>query len=102
MYMQFGRRAEGLQSSRAIFGNARKDRWTPWEVYEAASKANAFPGIGIHHSSFLVLALMEYHCTTSMDVASRISEKGLQLFGEETEYVLWYLGFLISVNDENS
>ena len=45
---------------------------------------------------------MEYHCTKSMDVASRIFEKGLQLFGEETEYVLRYLGFLISVNDENS
>ena len=39
MYMRFGRRAEGLQSSRMIFGRARKDRWTPWEVYEAAGKA---------------------------------------------------------------
>ena len=39
MYMRFGRRAEGLQSSRSIFGKARKDRWTPWEVYEAAGKA---------------------------------------------------------------
>jgi len=27
-------------------------------------------------------------------------EKGLQLFGEETEYVLRYLRFLISVNDK--
>jgi cleavage stimulation factor subunit 3 len=36
MYMRFGRRAEGVKSSRAIFGKARKDRWTPWEVYEAA------------------------------------------------------------------
>ena len=49
-----------------------------------------------------LLALVEYHCTKSMDVASRIFEKGLQTFGEETEYVLRYLGFLISVNDENS
>lgn len=36
MYMRFGRRAEGVKSSRAIFGKARKDRWAPWEVYEAA------------------------------------------------------------------
>ena len=46
----------------------------------------------------LYLLLVEYHCTKSMDVASRIFEKGLQTFGEDAEYVLWYLGFLISVN----
>jgi cleavage stimulation factor subunit 3 len=49
-----------------------------------------------------IVELVEYHCTKSMDVASRIFEKGLQFFGEEIEYVLRYLGFLISVNDENS
>jgi cleavage stimulation factor subunit 3 len=100
MYMRFGRRAEGLQSSRTIFGRARKDRWTPWEVYEAAGKATRrLPGTWF---ILFISALVEYHCTKSMDVASRIFEKGLQLFGEETEYVLRYLGFLISVNDENS
>ena len=37
MYMRFGRRAEGVKSLRAIFGKkARKDRWIPWEVYEAS------------------------------------------------------------------
>lgn len=36
MYMRFGRRAEGVKSSRTIFGKARKDSWTPWEVFEAA------------------------------------------------------------------
>jgi len=36
MYMRFGRRAEGVKASRAAFGKARKDKWTPWEVYEAA------------------------------------------------------------------
>lgn len=35
MYMRFGRRAEGVKSSRLIFSKARRDRWTPWEVYEA-------------------------------------------------------------------
>lgn len=81
--MRFCRRAEGLKSSRAVFGKARKDKWTSWEVYEAA-------------------ALMEYHCNKAMDVASRIFEKGLELFTDEVEFVLRYLGFLISVNDENS
>ncbi|KAG5641047.1 hypothetical protein DXG03_006292 [Asterophora parasitica] len=83
VYMRFGRRAEGVKSSRAVFGKARKDRWAPWEVYEAA-------------------ALMEYHCSDDKSVASRIFEKGLDLFGDEIEYVLRYLGFLISVNDENN
>lgn len=35
-------------------------------------------------------------------VASRIFEKGLESFGDEVEFVLRYLGFLISVNDDNS
>lgn len=45
VYMRFGRRAEGVKSSRAIFGKARKDRWAPWEVYEAAGMFNSFPSI---------------------------------------------------------
>ena len=36
VYMRFARRAEGIKSARTVFGKARKDRWTPWEVYEAA------------------------------------------------------------------
>ena len=36
IYMRFARRAETLQSARNVFGQARKDTWTPWEVYEAA------------------------------------------------------------------
>jgi cleavage stimulation factor subunit 3 len=83
MFVRFCRRAEGLKASRALFTKMRKDRWTSWEVYEAA-------------------ALTEYHCTKKMDVAGRIFEKGLELFGDEVEFVLRYLGFLISVNDENS
>ena len=42
VYMRFARRAETLQSARAVFGQARKDRWTPWEVYEAAGKYLVF------------------------------------------------------------
>ncbi|KAI0771691.1 hypothetical protein BD413DRAFT_475587 [Trametes elegans] len=84
MYMRFGRRAEGLKSARNVFGKARRDRWTPWEVYEAA-------------------ALMEYHCgNKDIQVASRIFEKGIETFADEVEFVLRYLGFLISINDENN
>ena len=35
VYIRFARRAEGLKSARAVFGKARRDRWTPWEVHEA-------------------------------------------------------------------
>jgi Suppressor of forked protein (Suf) len=47
---------------------------------------------------------MEYHCNKDggTGVASRIFEKGLETYGDEIEFVLRYLGFLISVNDENS
>ena len=45
---------------------------------------------------------MEYHCSDDKSVASRIFEKGLDTFGDEIEFVLRYLGFLMSINDENS
>ena len=47
-------------------------------------------------------ALMEYHSFDDKQVASRIFEKGLEQFGDEIDYVLRYLGFLISINDGNS
>lgn len=100
MYMRFGMRAEGVKPSRTIFAKARKDRWTPWEVYEAAGLSFFLCLFG-----FLIafgLALMEYHCSDGKVVASRIFERGLDVFGDEIEYVVRYLGFLISINDENS
>ena len=45
---------------------------------------------------------MEYHCNKAADVANRILEKGMESFSDEAEFVLRYLGFLISINDENS
>ncbi|KAH7918139.1 Suf-domain-containing protein [Leucogyrophana mollusca] len=83
MYIRFARRAQDIKSFRQIFAKARRDRWTPWQVYESA-------------------ALMEYHCTkeSGAGIASRIFEKGLESFGDEIEFVLRYLGFLISVNDD--
>ena len=53
--------------------------------------------------SSLSEALMEYHCgNKDVTVASRIFERGMELFGDQLEYVLHYLNFLISINDENS
>lgn len=55
--------------------------------------------------------MMEYHQNPDKDPQStngniqlpcRIFEKGLELFSDETEYVLRYLGFLIAINDEAS
>ncbi|THU98597.1 Suf-domain-containing protein [Dendrothele bispora CBS 962.96] len=83
MYMRFGRRAEGVKSSRAIFGKARRGKYLHWELYEAG-------------------ALMEYHCSGDKDVATRIFDLGMNLHAKEKDYVLRYLGFLISLNDENN
>lgn len=81
VYIRFARRAEGVQSARAVFGKARKSKWTPWEVYEAA-------------------ALMEYHCSKATDVAMRIFEKGIEYFRDDVDFALKYLDFLISINDD--
>jgi len=51
---------------------------------------------------FYIIALMEYCCSDDKPVASRIFEKRLYYFGDEIDYVLRYLSFLISFNDENS
>jgi cleavage stimulation factor subunit 3 len=52
--------------------------------------------------TFSYLALMEYHCTKAADVATKIFEIGLKTFADDAEFVIRYLGFLISINDENS
>ena len=38
MLMRFARRAEGLKPARGVFGRARKDKYCPWGVYEAAGR----------------------------------------------------------------
>lgn len=49
------------------------------------------------------LALMEYHVCKAVLVATRIFEKGMEIFGnEEIEFVLRYLAFLIALNDDAS
>ena len=81
MSMRFYRRGEGLKSSRAMFRKARGGRRrTSWEVYEAAAPSTI----------------------ARKPPTSRIFEKGLELFGDEVEFVSRYLGLSISINDDNS
>ena len=39
MYIRFARRAESLESTCNVFGKARRDRWTSWDVYEAEGRS---------------------------------------------------------------
>ena len=88
-----GRIAEGVKVPRPTFWRARKDWWAPWGVYETSSVyLLLFLVCNIPLTFFFsssLLALMRYRCS---DVASRISEMGLQLFGHDVESVLRCLG----------
>lgn len=46
--------------------------------------------------------MMEYHSNKDSSVAIRIFELGWKLFSEEVEYVVRYLQFLLSINDDTS
>lgn len=83
MYMRFARRAEGLKAARIVFGKARKSPNVTWHMFEAS-------------------ALMEYHSNKEQTVAVRIFEFGLKLFSEDVDFVMSYLQFLLSINDETS
>lgn len=50
----------------------------------------------------LFTAMMEYHSNKEAPVAIRIFELGLKSFSEETHYVISYLQFLLSINDDTS
>lgn len=81
--MHFVRRTEGRRPSRAIFGRARKSPHCTWQVYEAN-------------------ALMEFHCSKDVGVATKVFELALKTFGSDEAFVVRYLDFLISINDDNS
>ncbi|TRM68704.1 hypothetical protein BD626DRAFT_394151 [Schizophyllum amplum] len=93
MYIRFARRAEGEKAGRSLFSKARKDRWTPWEVYEAAAyteyhNAQAPPKADDEKSPHLI--------------ASRIFDKGFELFGDNAEFVDRHLVYLLNINDINN
>lgn len=82
-YMHFVRRQEGQRPSRAIFARARKSKHCTWQVYEAN-------------------ALMEYHCSKDVSVATKVFELALKTYGEDEAFVVRYLDFLLSINDDNN
>lgn len=47
-------------------------------------------------------AIAEYHLTKDTRTPARIFEKALETFSDEIDLVAHYLGFLLSINDENS
>jgi len=100
VYMRFARRAEGLKSARAVFGQARRDKWTPWEVYESAGTWLGVPSSYTYNLDSPAIA--EYHLTKDVRTPTRIFEKALETFNDEVDLVAHYLGFLLSINDENS
>jgi len=83
MYMRFARRAEGMKAARGVFGKARKLPHLTWHVFEAS-------------------AMIEYHTNKDSSVAIRIFELGFKLFSEEVDYVVRYLQFLLSINDDTN
>lgn len=82
-YMHFVRRTEGQRPSRAIFARARKSKYCTWQVFEAN-------------------ALMEYHCSKDVSVATKVFELALKTYGDDEAFVVRYLDFLLSVNDDNN
>ena len=64
MYMRAARRVESQQSARAIFGRCRKDRWIPWQVYEASGSSDL-----VGHSKGSILTLC-FSVVSSVDGVS--------------------------------
>lgn len=42
MYMRAARRMDNQAAARAVFGKCRKDRWVPWQVYEASGTIQTY------------------------------------------------------------
>ncbi|KAI3613620.1 mrna 3-end-processing protein rna14 [Moniliophthora roreri] len=83
MYMRFAHRTEGLTASQFIFNQAKEDTpLTPWLVYEAA-------------------AIMEYHDRGGKNISLEIFQTGMTYFGKDIDYVMCYLEWLISLDDQH-
>ncbi|KAG4305368.1 hypothetical protein PORY_000924 [Pneumocystis oryctolagi] len=83
IFMRAVRRTEGIKAARQIFGKARKVPNQTYHIYVAS-------------------ALMEYHCSKDPTIASKIFDLGLKSFGNDPDYVLHYLTFLINTNDDTN
>lgn len=81
--MRFMRRTEGLKQARAVFHTAREEKRCSHHIYTAA-------------------ALMEYSSTKKPELANRNFELGLKKFSTCPDYLLSYIHFKISLNEENN
>ncbi|KNE89830.1 hypothetical protein PSTG_16729 [Puccinia striiformis f. sp. tritici PST-78] len=81
--MRFARRTEGIKPARAVFTRARKAQYITSHVFEAS-------------------AMMEYHWNKEPAVATKVFDLGLKTFSEDVNYVLQYLNFLITLNDDSN
>ncbi|EST04684.1 Suppressor of forked [Kalmanozyma brasiliensis GHG001] len=82
-FMHFLRRTEGIRAARGVFSRARKSPHCTWQIFEAS-------------------ALMEYHCSKDAVVATKVFELALKTFGSDEAFVVRYLDFLISMNDDSN
>lgn len=82
-FMRFTCRTEGSSAARLIFKRAREDERCTHHVYTAA-------------------ALMEYHCNKDQKIADKIFKAGLKKFKNCPDYVLSYIHFMNSLNEENN
>lgn len=81
--MRFTRRTEGLKAARLIFKRAREEQNCDHHLYTAA-------------------ALMEYHCAKDHSISCKIFELGLKKFSSCPDYILSYIHFMTSLNEENN
>lgn len=81
--LRFTRRTEGIRAARQVFKRARDEKRCNHHIYTAA-------------------ALMEYHCTKDQAIACKIFEHGLKKFGASPDYILSYIHFMNSLNEENN
>lgn len=81
--LRFTRRTEGIRAARQVFKRARDEKRCNHHIYTAA-------------------ALMEYHCTKDQAIACKIFEHGLKKFAACPDYILSYIHFMNSLNEENN
>jgi hypothetical protein len=82
-YMRFCRRTEGSKAMRNIFTRARKSAGCTYHV-------------------FLASALLEFICNKESNIGLNILRVGAQKFGEDPDYILHYIDYLIHLNDDSN
>jgi cleavage stimulation factor subunit 3 len=82
-YMRYVRRSEGMKNFRTIFKKAREDTRTGHQAYTAS-------------------ALIEYYCHKDRNVATKIFELGLKRYPAAVEFILAYIEYQITSNEENN